>query len=172
VNNKHDEGQDALRRLKQETDRLLLELMGADRLFPHAPATFRPKTDMFFDKTADAIIVKLELAGIDPDSVVLEARERILHVRGERLDSGRAGRVYQQMEIDYGPFERRLGLPAEVDPTEAKAHYEDGFLEIVLPVAASKGVRSIPVDMRESNPVPSPPVSPGSDPLHAHSSKD
>ncbi len=165
-----DESQDALRRLKQETDRLLLELMGADRMFPHAPATFRPKADMFFDKAADAIIVTLELAGIDPDSVVLEARERILHVRGERLAATRAGRVYQQMEIDYGPFERRLGLPAEVDPAKATAHYEDGFLEIILPMAGPKGPRSIAVDVRESDQESSSHTSSGSDPLHADGS--
>ena len=43
-------------------------------------------------------------------------------IAGER---GRArasdGRVYQQMEIEYGPFQRQVRLPEDVDPERATA---------------------------------------------------
>ena len=124
---------------------MFLELMGADRMLGRIQGAFRPNVDVFFNKAQAAMTVKLELAGIDPDTISLEAEERILRIHGQRIDQGRAGKVYQQMEIAYGPFERRILLPVEVDPTRAEAHYERGFLEILLPVAERAGAKRIPV---------------------------
>jgi HSP20 family protein len=45
------------------------------------------------------------------------------------------GSVYQQMEIEYGPFQRQVRLPEDVDPAQARAEYERGILRISLPVA-------------------------------------
>ena len=38
------------------------------------------------------------------------------------------------MEISYGRFERLVSLPPEVDITKASADYNNGYLEIRLPV--------------------------------------
>jgi HSP20 family protein len=43
--------------------------------------------------------------------------------------------VYQQMELEYGPFQRRIQLPDGVDAAAARATYDRGLLKIVLPVA-------------------------------------
>ena len=45
------------------------------------------------------------------------------------------GARYQQMEIEYGPFQRRIDLGEDVDPTHASATYERGLLRVVLPPA-------------------------------------
>lgn len=139
---------DSLRQLRIETDRLLLELTGADRVLRHAHAAFRPHADMYISKSKEALIIRLELAGVDPAAVQLEAQQKVVRVRGERPDSNRADKVYQQMEIEYGYFERILNLPVEVDPERATAHYEDGFLEIVLPLPPQTGSRRIRVNVR------------------------
>ena len=39
------------------------------------------------------------------------------------------------MEIDYGPFQRRIPLPEPVDGKSSRATYERGLLTIELPVA-------------------------------------
>ena len=39
------------------------------------------------------------------------------------------------MEIDYGPFERSVALPADVDVENAEARYERGLLIVTLPLA-------------------------------------
>jgi HSP20 family protein len=44
------------------------------------------------------------------------------------------GRVYQQMEIEYGPFERQVRLVEDVDPERASARFDSGVLTIELPV--------------------------------------
>ena len=61
----------------------------------------------------------------------------------------RADKVYQQMEIAYGPFERRVHLPLEIDADEATAKFEDGFLRITLPVAPTREARRIPINQRD-----------------------
>lgn len=147
---KRSGSQDNLQRMQQEADRLLLELTGADRVLRQASPMFRPHADVYFSKAANAVIVRMDLAGIDPARIQLEAKERVLRVRGERHDLERADKVYQQMEIDYGYFERVITLPAVIEPARAEARYEDGFLEIVLPLPVPTGSRTIPVNVKES----------------------
>ena len=43
--------------------------------------------------------------------------------------------VYQQVEIERGPFQRVIELGADVRAQEAKAVYEDGMLRVELPLA-------------------------------------
>jgi HSP20 family protein len=43
--------------------------------------------------------------------------------------------VYQQMEIEYGPFQRQVHLAEDVDPEGAVARFEHGVLTIELPAA-------------------------------------
>jgi HSP20 family molecular chaperone IbpA len=44
------------------------------------------------------------------------------------------GGHYQQMEIDYGPFQRQITLAEDVDPEGAAATYERGLLTVRLPI--------------------------------------
>jgi HSP20 family protein len=67
--------------------------------------------------------------------VQIFADEGTLIVSGERRRPRCEGRVYQQMEIDYGRFTRQVALSAEIDVEGAKATYKRGVLSIVLPVA-------------------------------------
>jgi HSP20 family protein len=63
------------------------------------------------------------------------ASGRALVIAGERPRPKPGGQVYEQMEIDYGAFERHVSLSVPVDAAAAEAHYENGFLTIVLPFA-------------------------------------
>jgi HSP20 family protein len=47
-----------------------------------------------------------------------------------------SGQVYQQMELEYGPFRRQIHLDEDVDVAKALATYERGILKIVAPIAA------------------------------------
>ena len=53
--------------------------------------------------------------------------------------------VYQQVEIERGPFRRVVELGADVRGQEAKAVYEDGMLRIELPLVHELAVRTVPV---------------------------
>lgn len=143
-----------LRQLQYEADRLLLELMGADRILGQVASAFRPNADVYLSKAANAAIVKLELAGIDPHSIVLEVDGRALLIRGARADQDAHDKIYHQMEVSYGPFERQLLLPVEVDSSRAQAYYEEGFLRIELPLPGRGGARRIPIQIPEEDAEP------------------
>lgn len=139
------------RRLQNEVDRMFLELVGTNRMVGNARAAFRPNVDVYFSKIEGAMIVRLELGGVDPASLDLQMEDRVLRIRGQRVDHGHRDKVYQQMEIAYGPFERRVLLPVDVESTKAKAEYHHGFLEICLPVAERAGTRRIPIVNRDDD---------------------
>ncbi len=58
-----------------------------------------------------------------------------MRIAGRRPPVVAAGRIYQQLEIEHGPFERVIELGADVESEAARATYVDGMLEIELPIA-------------------------------------
>jgi HSP20 family protein len=121
-------------RMRREMD----ELFGGvfDRsLAPHRRAGFTPRVDVSYVGDPPRAIVTAELAGIDIAHIDLEIRGRELIISGSRgaLDESE-GRVYQQIEIEHGPFRRTIQLGADVAADEAKATYDDGVLRVELPL--------------------------------------
>ena len=90
-------------------------------------------------------VVKAELAGIDTSRLGLEIRGRELVITGHRKPADPEGRVYQQIEIEHGPFRRVVALGADVDPDAADARYEDGVLTVELPLLGPRSARSVPI---------------------------
>ena len=85
------------------------------------------------------------LAGVDPAGIALEIRGRELILSGTRPPEGGEDRVYQQLEIERGPFRRVVSLGAEVDADSADATYEDGILTVELPLSRPARPRSVPI---------------------------
>ena len=69
---------------------------------------FRPQIDCYRTERPPSLTVVVDLGGIDPSKIRIYADERTLVVSGERRRPASAGRVYQQMEIDYGRFTRQV----------------------------------------------------------------
>ena len=93
---------------------------------------FRPEADAYFEEDTREIVVRFALPGLAMDDIELLVDRRELVVRGERSFPTREGRVYQQVEMDYGAFERRVRLMIDVDPDVTTATYEAGVLEVRL----------------------------------------
>jgi len=91
-------------------------------------------TDVFVTDQPPSITVQLDVAAVDPDSTTVSLEGDALVVRGERVPPRGGRRRYQQAEIEWGPFERRVQLSAPVDAAAAEARYERGLLIISLPV--------------------------------------
>ena len=93
-------------------------------------------------------MVKADLAGVNLDTVGLEIVGRELVITGARPVQETEGRVYQQVEIEAGPFRRVVGLNADVVADEAKATYEDGILRVELPLrAGGRASRRVPIEL-------------------------
>ena len=99
-------------------------------------------------ETASEVIVVADIGGVSKDDVDVKVVGSILVLSGVRTEPANAPRRrYRQMEISYGPFERSVELPAPVDAEGARATYDDGFLEVRLPKAASRPGREVEVDV-------------------------
>jgi len=103
---------------------------------------FRPNVDCFYADESNELTVVVEVPGVDPESLSLVVGERVLVTAGERRRPKVDGYVsYQQMEIEYGPFQRQVRLPKNVDPQRAHARYENGIVTVTLPVTDRPGPR-------------------------------
>jgi HSP20 family protein len=120
-------------KLQEEIEELFADLWQVPR-FSGLRHGFRPNLDCFHTDEPHALTVVIELPGVDPQSIRVVAGERVLVVAGERRRPQVPGRVYQRMEIEYGPFQRQIRLAEDVDPEKAHARFERGVLTIELPV--------------------------------------
>jgi HSP20 family protein len=139
-------------RLHDEIEELFADLWMVPR-FSGLRTGFRPPVDCFRTDDPAELTVVVELAGIDPAAVQLVAAEQELVVSGERRRPRPGQRLsYYQMEIEYGPFQRRVSLPDDADTSQARASYKDGLLTIVLPIRPRP-----PLPARVSIPLREPP---------------
>jgi HSP20 family protein len=108
---------------------------------------FSPSVDVYYTDDPPRAVVKADLSGIHISDVALEIRGRQLLISGERRPAEAAGRLYQQIEIEHGPFRRIVELGAEVVAEAARASYEDGMLEVEIPLARpEQAVRRVPIE--------------------------
>jgi HSP20 family protein len=121
-------------KLQEEIEELFADLWQVPRFASGLRHGFRPNVDCFHTDEPHALTVVVELPGVDPRTVQVVAGERVLAIGGERTRPPVPGRVYQQMEIEYGPFQRQVRLAEDVDPQRAVARFEHGILTVTLPV--------------------------------------
>jgi HSP20 family protein len=119
---------------------------------------FRPRVDVYYSDAGErpTAVIKADLAGVATGDLSIEVRGRTLVISGERKARESEGRVYQQIEIESGPFQREIQLGVEVVAEEARATYDDGILRIEVPLATPDEGRQVPItdpsDPRDEKP--------------------
>jgi len=99
----------------------------------------------------DRYVIRAELPGLDPDNdIEVFVDGRILTIRAERRQQDTGP---QRSEFRYGSLARTVRLPARVDPADVAARYDNGVLEVSVPVGEAKitGTR-IPVENAQAMP--------------------
>ena len=142
-------GRKDIDRLRSELEELFNEVWRAPRFA--ARRCLRPAVDCYRTTDPAEFVVVVELPGVDPTTVRVIAADRWLHVVGERRRprAGKGGQIYQQMEIDYGPFERRIQLVDDVETENGAASYEQGLLRVVFPIAPRPAPRGrVPIEVK------------------------
>lgn len=92
----------------------------------------------------DRYLVRAEIPGIDPDKdVEITVSDGVLTIAAERREEiSEKGRS----EFHYGSLMRRVALPAGAVEDKVVARYEDGILEVTVPIEAVQAEpRTIPV---------------------------
>ncbi len=126
-----------------------------DRLFDLAPSAghhhgngaWSPALDLFQDK--DSFFVKAELPGMKKEDITLSLHDGLLTVSGERQpEKAHDEKTPLRNERFFGPFERTITLPMQVDGTRVQAAYEDGILTVTLPKAEAAKPRQIEISAK------------------------
>lgn len=106
------------------------------RMFDHFDADLGGwlKVEEFTD--AGTLIVRVELAGINPDKdVEVTVTGGMLHIRAERTaKKEHTSKDRYRSEFRYGTFERDVLLPEGATADDVSASYTDGILEVRVPV--------------------------------------
>ncbi len=90
---------------------------------------WEPPTDVY--ETDDAVVVQLEIPGVNEDDLEISMTELSLVISGRRSDPLLHEKtVYHRMEIQYGDFETEVYLPVALAQNEVEATYQGGFLTI------------------------------------------
>ena len=136
-------------RLQQEIEDLFSEMWQVSG-FAGMRRGFRPHVDCYRTEEPPAVVVVVDLAGVDPAEVEIDLSERTVLISGERRRPTPGCRVsYRQMEIEWGPFQRRVALAEDVDPAGAEARYEQGLLTIVMPLAQTPRAGKVTIAVGE-----------------------
>jgi len=109
----------------------MLRNMSFSRMITLESGLWQPPVDIY--ESGEEITVYCDLAGVTKDSLELLVEEDQLHISGLRLLSRPQATVrIHQLEIELGPFERTVELPAIIDVKQASSSYLDGILVVSL----------------------------------------
>ena len=92
------------------------------------------------------IVITAELPGIDKTDIVIDVKDGVLTLKGERsFDNEVKEEKYYCRERTFGKFQRAFRLPADVDPEKINADYKDGILKIDIPKPEEQNPKKITV---------------------------
>ncbi len=93
---------------------------------------WNPPTDIY--ETEEAIIIRMEIAGVHEKDIKVSVDGNTLTVQGHRYEEAPTPRRnYHLMEIHYGVFHRVFHLSTSLDRDRIRADYRNGFLLINIP---------------------------------------
>lgn len=95
------------------------------------------------------LVIRAEMPGIDPDEdVEITVSDHMLHITAERREEKKTeDHTGYRSEFRYGSFSRSVSLPTGATDDDVKATYNDGILEVRVPIdTAEAKARKIPVN--------------------------
>ena len=131
-------------RIQSEINRLfdnLLDLDGGEK-----GGAWLPNADIL--ETADSLVVKVELPGVEPADLSLTVNSGNLVVRGEKHrpvtdDSARC----EQTERQFGPFRRVIHLGVPVNTRQATAVLTNGLLRLSFPKVPNRRGEDVRIEV-------------------------
>ncbi|MCR4281364.1 MAG: Hsp20/alpha crystallin family protein [Candidatus Kaiserbacteria bacterium] len=114
-------------------------------------AETEPEGELAVDvyQTADAVVIKALVAGVQPATIDISLTREMLTISGVREDEREVEEDnYFQRELYWGSFSRTILLPEEVDVDMAEATEKHGILMIRLPKINKKKQTKLKVRSR------------------------
>ncbi|RMB62101.1 Hsp20/alpha crystallin family protein [Tessaracoccus antarcticus] len=116
-----------------------------DRVFSamRTPAPVGMPMDLF--RADDHFIARIDLPGVDPQTIDIDVEDRTLTVRADRMAQSDDDIAWLVHERPTGTFARQLTLGYGVAADRIEADYADGVLTLSIPVAEEAKSRKIQV---------------------------
>ena len=123
-----------MRRFTDQMDRMFTSMMPGGSTGERGGMTvWTPRTEMF--ERGDKMVVRVELPGTDRQDVRVSTTGDSLVIEGDRRQSEeQQRRGFYRSEWTYGHFHREIPLPESVDPKDVHAKFNNGVLEIEMPL--------------------------------------
>ena len=135
---------------QREFDRLLKEafspLSGETEV---STRSWAPPVDIY--ETEDAIVLKAELPGMDPNDVEVRVEDNTLYLKGERkYEKEVKEQNYHRVERSYGSFARSFSLPNSISTDKVRAEFKDGLLTLTMPKREESKPKTIKIDVTKN----------------------
>lgn len=105
--------------------------------------SYRPLTDIY--ERADALIVVMEMPGVDKSDLNVTLENDMLEVSGQISLAPYSNMEPLYTEYGVGHYARRFRLPNAIDKSRISASIDDGVLTLTLPKRQEEQVKSIEV---------------------------
>ena len=94
-------------------------------------------------------MVQAEIPGIKPEDVDISVEGDVLTISGHHEQTREEkDRDFVRRERRYGSFSRSMPLPEGVDPDKIEADYDDGVLEVSIPVPPEEKTKKVKIKPR------------------------
>ena len=97
-----------------------------------------------YETTEDVVLVA-PMPGVEAENIDIQVLGSTVTLRASLRGPGQADRNYLLHEWTYGPYERTITLPVEVDAQHANASHGNGVLVLSLPKASSAKAVRVPL---------------------------
>lgn len=96
-----------------------------------------PLTDLRREK--GEMVLSVEMPGLRKEEITVDLHENHIRISGAKKEGKEEkGKGFYRKERLLSSFSRELALPEEVDPSSAKAKYENGVLEIRMKIKSGQ----------------------------------
>jgi HSP20 family protein len=132
------------RRLSDDMDRLFFGGGPSLGAFSNLGGRFVPNVDV--DEHEDKIVVRADLPGVRADDFRVDIEDDALVLQGERrIEREETHGGVRRVERSQGSFRRIIPLPQAANLEAAEARFENGVLEIVIPIQKETKSRRLEV---------------------------
>ena len=110
---------------------------GRERFLSSSGLSWAPDVDVV--QRGNELVVRADLPGVDPDDIDVEISDDAITLSGDRSEEREEERngVYR-VERRYGSFYRVIPLPEGAITDQAKASFNHGVLEVVVPAPSEQ----------------------------------
>lgn len=97
-------------------------------------------------RRGDALVLRADIPGIEPDEVKIEVSDDVLTVSGEHSEEKEEKEEdFVRRERSFGSFSRSMVLPKGVKADDIEATTENGVLEVTIPVPEAEEKRKVEI---------------------------